>query len=173
MAIERWFAKSNAANKAVPSDRAAFTKGDPVVMGQNLHGSFRLSLDRRGDERRRAFRSSGITSTYLRPAACLPRTVWLSSAPTFDRAAHRGSPSWASPDVPLMGRAPRRAETMPFGPLSAIRRIVAAIRLWRERARSRQQLRELSDRMLRDIGLRREEVGYQFPKPFWHRDRNY
>jgi hypothetical protein len=29
-----WFAKSNAANKAAPSDRAAFTKGDPVVMGQ-------------------------------------------------------------------------------------------------------------------------------------------
>jgi uncharacterized protein YjiS (DUF1127 family) len=66
--------------------------------------------------------------------------------------------------------AARRAETMPIGPLSAIRRIVAAIRLWRERARSRQQLHELSDRMLRDIGLRREDVGYQFPKPFWHRD---
>ena len=51
-----------------------------MVMGQNLHGSFRMStLDRRGDERRRAFRSSGITSTYLRPAAYLPRTVGVSS----------------------------------------------------------------------------------------------
>src|ERR1700720_1330968 len=80
MAVERWFAKSNGANKAAPSDRAAFTKGDPVMMGQNLHGSFRMStLDRRGDERRRALRSSGITSTYLRPAAYLARTVGVSS----------------------------------------------------------------------------------------------
>jgi uncharacterized protein YjiS (DUF1127 family) len=168
MAIERRFAKSNAANKAAPSDCAAFTKGDPVVMGQNLHGSFRLSsLDRRGDERCRAFRSSDITSTYLRPAAYLPRTVWVSSIPAFSRAAYGKSPSRASPDV---GRAPRRAETMPIGPLAAIRQIVAAVRLWRERARSRQQLHELSDRMLRDIGLRRQEVGYHFAKPVWHRD---
>jgi uncharacterized protein YjiS (DUF1127 family) len=29
-------------------------------------------------------------------------------------------------------------------------------------------LRELSDHMLRDIGLRREDVGYKFPKLFWH-----
>jgi uncharacterized protein YjiS (DUF1127 family) len=139
-----------------------------VVMGQNLHGSFRMStLDRRGDERRRAFRSSGITSTYLRPAPYLPRTVGVSSVPTCYRALHRGLPSWASPGV---GRAPRRAETMPIGALAAIRQIVAAFQLWRERARSRQQLRELSDRMLRDIGLRREEVGYHFAKPVWHRD---
>jgi uncharacterized protein YjiS (DUF1127 family) len=52
--------------------------------------------------------------------------------------------------------------------LAAIRMIVAAIRRRRERARSRQQLRELNDYMLRDIGLRREDVGYEFPEPFWH-----
>jgi uncharacterized protein YjiS (DUF1127 family) len=52
--------------------------------------------------------------------------------------------------------------------LTAIRLIVAAIRRWRERARSVQQLRELSDHMLRDIGLRPEDLGYEFPKPFWH-----
>ena len=48
-------------------------------------------------------------------------------------------------------------------PLTAIRRIVAAIRRWREHARSRQQLRALSDHLLKDIGLRREDVGYEFP----------
>jgi uncharacterized protein YjiS (DUF1127 family) len=48
-----------------------------------------------------------------------------------------------------------------------ISRIVTAIRLWRVRARSRQQLRALSDHLLTDIGLRREGMGYEFPKPFW------
>jgi uncharacterized protein YjiS (DUF1127 family) len=48
-----------------------------------------------------------------------------------------------------------------------ISRIVAAIRQWRIRARSRQQLREPSDNLLKDIGLRREGVGCEFPKPFW------
>jgi uncharacterized protein YjiS (DUF1127 family) len=52
--------------------------------------------------------------------------------------------------------------------LTAIRRIVAAIRLWRGRAHSRQQLRGLNDHLLNDIGLRRELVlGYEFPAPLW------
>jgi uncharacterized protein YjiS (DUF1127 family) len=50
--------------------------------------------------------------------------------------------------------------------LTAFRRIIAAIRLWRDRARSPQQLRELSDYMVDDIGLRREELGYEPAKPF-------
>jgi len=54
--------------------------------------------------------------------------------------------------------------------LRAIRQIVAAIQLWRGRARSRPQLRELSDHMLKDIGLRRDDVGYDFPKLFWRGD---
>jgi uncharacterized protein YjiS (DUF1127 family) len=73
----------------------------------------------------------------------------------------------ASSDVSLSGRARRRAETWP---LTAIRRIMAAIRLWRGRARSRQELRELGDHMLKDIGLRREEIGTEFRTPFWSRD---
>jgi uncharacterized protein YjiS (DUF1127 family) len=36
--------------------------------------------------------------------------------------------------------------------------------------RSRQKLRELSEHLLKDIGLRREDVGYEFQKPFWHCD---
>jgi uncharacterized protein YjiS (DUF1127 family) len=47
-----------------------------------------------------------------------------------------------------------------MAPLTAIRRIVAAVRQRRGRARSRQQLRELSDHLLKDIGLRREDVAY-------------
>jgi uncharacterized protein YjiS (DUF1127 family) len=69
--------------------------------------------------------------------------------------------------LPFKGRVPRRAKTRPIAPLTEIRRIVAVIWRWRSRARSRQQLRELSDHMLRDIGLRREDLGYEFPRPFW------
>jgi uncharacterized protein YjiS (DUF1127 family) len=126
------------------------------MMEERLHGEFRLaSLDHRRDARRRAARLPGTTRAVSR---------------IFDRAALHGSPLWASPDVQLRERVPRRAEMKHFPLLSVIRRIVAAIRLWRRRARSRQQLRELDDRLLKDIGLRREDVGYEFPKPFWHCD---
>jgi uncharacterized protein YjiS (DUF1127 family) len=55
-------------------------------------------------------------------------------------------------------------------PLVAIGRIVSAIRLWRACARSWQELCELSDHQLSDIGLRREDVGYRFLEPFWYGD---
>ena len=52
----------------------------------------------------------------------------------------------------------------------AARQLLTAIRLSRQRARSRPELRELSDRTLRDIGLRREDAGYRFPTRVWHCD---
>jgi uncharacterized protein YjiS (DUF1127 family) len=79
---------------------------------------------------------------------------------TFDPSVPHRSPLRASLDVPLGGRALRRAKTKPIAPLTAIRRIVAAIRLWRGRTRSRQQLRELDDHLLKDIGLKREDIVY-------------
>jgi uncharacterized protein YjiS (DUF1127 family) len=128
------------------------------MMEQSLHREYRLSLlDRRGDQRR---------SVARRPA-----TVSASSLLTFDPAVQRGSPLWASPFVALVGHSPSRAKTRHIAPLTAIRRIVAAIRLWRERARSRQQLRELSNYMLDDIGLRRDALGYEFQTPFRRPDR--
>jgi uncharacterized protein YjiS (DUF1127 family) len=39
--------------------------------------------------------------------------------------------------------------------------------LWLERARQRRQLRELSDHMLRDIGLTRADAWAESEKPFW------
>jgi uncharacterized protein YjiS (DUF1127 family) len=118
------------------------------MMQESLIGEFcRPSLDHRRYQRRI-------------PAA-LPGTVWAISVGTFASVLQHGLPSWVSPDVPLTRRVPRRA-------VAARRRIVAAIRLWRWRARSRQQLRELSDHLLKDIGLYREELGYGYPKPLWH-----
>ena len=158
MAIEWWIARSSAANRAAPSARAAqpHLRG-PVMMEQSLHGEFRLaSLNHRHNESGGAVRLSG--------------TVRASSLRTFEPVGLHGSPLWASPDVPLKERAPRRAETKQIPLLRGIRRIVAAIRLWRERARSRQELRALDDRLLKDIGVRREGLGYEFPQLFWHWD---
>jgi uncharacterized protein YjiS (DUF1127 family) len=39
--------------------------------------------------------------------------------------------------------------------------------IWLERARQRRQLRELSDHMLRDIGLTRADAWAECEKPFW------
>ncbi len=39
--------------------------------------------------------------------------------------------------------------------------------LWRERSRSRAQLRELSDHLLRDIGISRSQADVEGSKPFW------
>jgi uncharacterized protein YjiS (DUF1127 family) len=49
-------------------------------------------------------------------------------------------------------------------PIAVIRRVAAAIRLSHQNARSRRILRELSDHMLEDIGLRRQDIGYGFGK---------
>jgi uncharacterized protein YjiS (DUF1127 family) len=51
--------------------------------------------------------------------------------------------------------------------VTTVRRIFAVIRLWRERSSSRHQLRELDDYMLKDIGLTREDLGREFPRPLW------
>jgi uncharacterized protein YjiS (DUF1127 family) len=38
---------------------------------------------------------------------------------------------------------------------------------WLDRARQRRRLAELSDHMLRDIGLTRADVWAEVDKPFW------
>jgi uncharacterized protein YjiS (DUF1127 family) len=107
-----------------------------------------FSFDRRGDERR-------------------GQAVRASSLRAFNPVAQYGLRLWASPGVHRMAQVSRSADTRHITVLTAIRLTAAAIQRWRERTRSRQQLRELSDHMLRDIGLRREDLGYEFPKPFW------
>ena len=85
-----------------------------------------------------------------------PDTAWVCAFGIYDPAGRLGAPLSTPPS----------AEARGVSPLSAIRRIISAIRLWRARAHSRQQVRELSGHLLKDIGLMRENVGYEFPKPF-------
>jgi uncharacterized protein YjiS (DUF1127 family) len=120
------------------------------MIEERLHG------DDRGYGRRRV----------VRP----PDTARVCAFGLYDPVRQLGAPLSTPPKLRFTETVPPCAETGGVSPLSAIRRIVSAIRLWRARARSRQELCELSDHQLSDIGLRREDVGYGFLGPFWYGD---
>ena len=88
-------------------------------------------------------------------------------AHSLDLAAQPEWFLWTSPGLPRAGSAPNRAVTSHIAPLTALRRIAAIIRMCRRRARSREQLCELNDHLLKDIGLSREAACYEAAKPFW------
>ncbi|QJQ97233.1 DUF1127 domain-containing protein [Halomonas sp. PA5] len=46
-------------------------------------------------------------------------------------------------------------------------RLWARSKRWRQLKRERRQLRELSDALLRDIGLTRREADREWRRPFW------
>ena len=48
-----------------------------------------------------------------------------------------------------------------------VRASLRLIALWRERARQRQALASLDERLLRDIGLTPYDAAYECNKPFW------
>jgi uncharacterized protein YjiS (DUF1127 family) len=111
------------------------------------------SLDRRGDGPR------GIAATR--------EAVGISS-PRFVRPIPLGDPLAGVHDVPPR-RVPDRATTYRTTPLAMIRWILAVMRLRRARVRSRQQLKDLNNHLLRDIGLGREAIDYTSPRPemYW------
>jgi uncharacterized protein YjiS (DUF1127 family) len=51
-----------------------------------------------------------------------------------------------------------------------LRRPLAALRLWYERARQRALLEEMDDYQLRDIGITRAEALGEASRPFWAGD---
>lgn len=52
---------------------------------------------------------------------------------------------------------------------SPVRRLLDRLRALRRRARGRALLARLDERMLRDIGVRREDAQREADKPFWRR----
>ncbi len=62
---------------------------------------------------------------------------------------------------------PRYNRTRRIDLLAALRRIAVALQRQRRRARSRQQLGELSDHLLKDIGLDRATACHEAARPFW------
>jgi uncharacterized protein YjiS (DUF1127 family) len=151
VAIERRFAGSSAANRTGRRHLRLFAQpieGDPVMIEERLHGD------------------DYAPRTVARP----PDRAWVCAFGIYDPASQLGAPSSTPLKLRFTENVPLCGETQDFFPLSAIRRIVSAIRLWRARARSRQELCQLSDHQLSDIGLRRENVGYGFLEPFCYRD---
>ena len=57
--------------------------------------------------------------------------------------------------------------TLAKAPLTSVAATVEAVLDWFERTRQRRQLSELSDHMLKDIGLSRADVEAEAAKPFW------
>ena len=49
------------------------------------------------------------------------------------------------------------------------RRLLAKLRLWRERARTRTALAEVDERSLRDAGIAPAQAEFEANRPFWHR----
>ena len=64
-------------------------------------------------------------------------------------------------------RARRRALRDRVRPI--VGQAVALVREWRRRARRRQELARLDDRMLRDIGVTRVDAWQEINKPFWRK----
>ncbi|RMF13850.1 MAG: DUF1127 domain-containing protein [Gammaproteobacteria bacterium] len=51
--------------------------------------------------------------------------------------------------------------------LGWVRRLGTVLAQWERRARERRQLMELSDHLIKDIGLDRKRVQCEVNKPFW------
>ena len=60
-----------------------------------------------------------------------------------------------------------QGSTQPQSSESLRARALAVLRTWAERSRSREQLRELDERLLQDIGVRYEDARREAGKPFW------
>jgi uncharacterized protein YjiS (DUF1127 family) len=56
---------------------------------------------------------------------------------------------------------------VPEAPWTSAAAVIEGVLGWLERARQRRHLSELSDHMLKDIGLSRADVEAEAVKPFW------
>lgn len=77
-------------------------------------------------------------------------------------AAAGAGPAAALPSIDALPRIGLRSAAR-----RALMRAVATVSAWHERARQRRALMELSDHMLRDIGMSRAEALCEATRPFW------
>lgn len=71
---------------------------------------------------------------------------------------------------PVRQLAATDVEPTEIAPVGVIRSIAAALRQRRRRIRPRRQLHELSDYVLKDIGICRQELEPDLPRTFWYFD---
>ena len=71
------------------------------------------------------------------------------------------------PDAPLPSHWRQRATTPNHDSWARIRSGLSVLLLWMDRTGQRQDLAELEDHQLRDIGLTRDDIRRECGKPFW------
>jgi uncharacterized protein YjiS (DUF1127 family) len=81
---------------------------------------------------------------------------------TIMRRAHMTSARVGASHATLTG-----GMTVPAVPWISAAVLIEGVLAWVERVRQRRHLGELSDHMLKDIGLSRADVESEIGKPFW------
>jgi uncharacterized protein YjiS (DUF1127 family) len=71
------------------------------------------------------------------------------------------------PDAPLPSHWSQRTTTPSQDLWPRIRGGLSVLLLWMDRSGQRQDLAELQDHQLRDIGLTRDDIRRECSKPFW------
>jgi uncharacterized protein YjiS (DUF1127 family) len=71
------------------------------------------------------------------------------------------------PDAPLPSHWRQRTTTPSHDFWARIRSGLSVLLLWMDRSGQRQDLAELEDHQLRDIGLTRDDIRRECGKPFW------
>jgi uncharacterized protein YjiS (DUF1127 family) len=61
----------------------------------------------------------------------------------------------------------RGAPVVAAGQTTVLSSLARMIAIWLDRRQGRQDLRELDDRLLSDVGISREEALWEARKPFW------
>jgi uncharacterized protein YjiS (DUF1127 family) len=79
----------------------------------------------------------------------------------FSTAAALTSPVQGQLDRPFYGDVP------PLALRGGLRRALDLLLLWQDRIEQRHQLAQLSEQMLRDIGINRADALAEAEKPFW------
>jgi uncharacterized protein YjiS (DUF1127 family) len=103
----------------------------------------------------------GETVTQWRPPAMRVSFEFLGDV-VMDDLLRAGGGDLLYFVAPQGGRKPRReAAAVP------IDGVLATLRQWRQRARSRRELAGLDDYLLRDIGVSRSQAQFESGKRFW------
>lgn len=69
-----------------------------------------------------------------------------------------------------LSKDPSRMKTEARGVAALLRDPLSALRLWSTIASERRDLAELDDRLLRDIGVARDDALQEAQRPFWETD---